>query len=381
MRVNMTTNNIRKPKYVMIIEYIKEKIRNGEFNSGDKIPSETELMPIFNVSRIVVVKSLNQLASEGLVNRIPGKGTFVKSENLPHDNINIPIGPVSDEFIKKQVALIIPIVIDNFSIMLTKHITEFAFQNNIICTIFYSHNNIEMEEELIKFVLHKKFDGIILYPSDQQTYNKELFKIVNSNFPVVLIDRDLVGLGISCVQSDNENAAQKATSYLLDLGHTKIAICSKSMMPTSSVSDRIDGFILEMRNHNVLIDPTLILTGLSDEDMYRKLNDIVKNKLATAILCISYSVFEEVIDIIKINGFEWPSDFSIITFDGINTCRYCNLKPTYILQDIQGVAENAVSLIKEIIDTKISKTTKIKLASTLIEGESTAPLRKSNLVE
>jgi len=73
-------NNI--PQYVKIKNYIKENIKQGKINPGEKIPSEKELGDIFNVSRITATTAIRDLVNEGLVYRIQGKGTFVTEKNF-----------------------------------------------------------------------------------------------------------------------------------------------------------------------------------------------------------------------------------------------------------------------------------------------------------
>ena len=66
------------PKYVQIQNYILQKIESGEYAAGDKIPSETELARRFDVSRLTVNTAVKELANSGIVERVQGKGTFVR---------------------------------------------------------------------------------------------------------------------------------------------------------------------------------------------------------------------------------------------------------------------------------------------------------------
>ena len=75
------------PKYVQIQNYILQKIESGEYTAGDKIPSEIELARQFDVSRLTVNTAVKELANSGIVERVQGKGTFVRfehSNNKPH---------------------------------------------------------------------------------------------------------------------------------------------------------------------------------------------------------------------------------------------------------------------------------------------------------
>lgn len=56
---------------------IRSKIQSGEWTVGQQIPSEREMVNIFNVSRATVRQGIENLVKEGILYRAQGKGTFV----------------------------------------------------------------------------------------------------------------------------------------------------------------------------------------------------------------------------------------------------------------------------------------------------------------
>lgn len=56
---------------------IRGKIQSGEWASGERIPSEREMMAIFNISRATVRQGIENLVKEGILQRAQGKGTYV----------------------------------------------------------------------------------------------------------------------------------------------------------------------------------------------------------------------------------------------------------------------------------------------------------------
>jgi GntR family transcriptional regulator len=65
------------PLYSRIKEVLRERILDGTYPVHSKLPSESELMKTFEVSRITVRQALRDLHKEGLTFSIQGKGTFV----------------------------------------------------------------------------------------------------------------------------------------------------------------------------------------------------------------------------------------------------------------------------------------------------------------
>lgn len=65
--------------YDQVKHGIMEMITSGKITPGKKLPNEKELCETFNTSRITIRRALKELASEGAIEIIHGKGTFVKS--------------------------------------------------------------------------------------------------------------------------------------------------------------------------------------------------------------------------------------------------------------------------------------------------------------
>ncbi len=66
------------PKYQQLAELIRERIARGEFAPGDRLPSESELGSAYQISRVTTRQALADLERDGLLDRVPGKGTFVR---------------------------------------------------------------------------------------------------------------------------------------------------------------------------------------------------------------------------------------------------------------------------------------------------------------
>ena len=61
----------------LLSEEFETKIRQGLLNEGDKLPTESELVRSYDVSRTVVREALSKLQASGLVETRHGIGTFV----------------------------------------------------------------------------------------------------------------------------------------------------------------------------------------------------------------------------------------------------------------------------------------------------------------
>lgn len=66
------------PIYLQISEDLKSQILSGKYQNGDRLPSENELVEQYKVTRTTIQRSLSELSNEGIIERIHGKGTYVR---------------------------------------------------------------------------------------------------------------------------------------------------------------------------------------------------------------------------------------------------------------------------------------------------------------
>ena len=78
----MIDKNSPLPLYHQIKQDIKDKINAKRFEVGSSIPSEVDLIAKYGVSRITVRLAIEELEKEGYVQKIQGKGTFVKRHKI-----------------------------------------------------------------------------------------------------------------------------------------------------------------------------------------------------------------------------------------------------------------------------------------------------------
>jgi GntR family transcriptional regulator len=70
------------PLYIQIMQRLRSQIEGGIWAPGFLLPGEAEMCKTYNVSRIVIRQALGELANQGLIVRLRGKGTFVKETKI-----------------------------------------------------------------------------------------------------------------------------------------------------------------------------------------------------------------------------------------------------------------------------------------------------------
>lgn len=407
--------NERKPLYMQIQQHFKDLILNGELRENDKIPSEKELMEQFAVSRITVANALMQLAKEGWIYRIPGKGSFVgegigellareaRAEQEPEPLQPVaeaagppreagahagsgrklqpmtPPSPAAQE--SKAIGLVIPLLVDYFSIRLLEGINSVIERSPYHLQIVLTYNSIDREKAAIRDLIRNGAEGLIIFPSDAELYNEEILSLKLQGFPFVLIDRYLPGVATNVARSDGLIGGELAVDYLWGLGHRDIAICSDSPLPTITVEDRINGYMEALKQKGALINPALILTDFAVDysgiDAAHPLYRFIKNRIATAYITLNGRLGLHIYSICKELGLSVPGNVSILTFDdpspGLHEWGYFS----HISQSEGEMGKAAADILLQLLadgGMKNQEYTKVILQPRLIESQSAGPL-------
>lgn len=65
------------PMHTQIREIIRRRVLDGTYAPHSQMPSESQMMEAFSVSRITIRQALGDLQKEGLIFKVAGKGSFV----------------------------------------------------------------------------------------------------------------------------------------------------------------------------------------------------------------------------------------------------------------------------------------------------------------
>ena len=72
-----------KPVYLQLADQIRYAAASGGLRPGDPLPSIRPLAEELRVNRNTIAKAYAELESQGVIETIPGKGSFLKENNSP----------------------------------------------------------------------------------------------------------------------------------------------------------------------------------------------------------------------------------------------------------------------------------------------------------
>ncbi|MBM3700677.1 MAG: LacI family transcriptional regulator [Actinobacteria bacterium] len=123
----------------------------------------------------------------------------------------------------KTIGLIIGDITNPFYPEIVKSIEEIANNNHFNIILCNSDYKAEKEIEHLKMLIYKRVDGILLMPAGKK--NKSIMYLKDNNMPFTLMDTTpSEKYDTNCVFIDQEYGAYIATLFLIENGHSKIAL-------------------------------------------------------------------------------------------------------------------------------------------------------------
>lgn len=164
-------------KHVAIADALSRRISSGQLVPGAQLPTESDLMGSFGVSRLTVRRALQNLMQDGLVVGHQGKGTFVNNSRVALASNILFIHPGQSGISYPYTSLILD-GIRNFS-----QNTTISFRIEMIGMADIEKQSAS-DTTIEEFVTFGKCDGIIALP---YIHPEAIRRLLKKDIPVVLI--------------------------------------------------------------------------------------------------------------------------------------------------------------------------------------------------
>ena len=194
----------------------------------------------------------------------------------------------------------------------------------------------------------KRIDGMIL--STPRLDDKALMALENADIPTVMMG-SIAGSNLPFVDVDNTKASEKATTYLLQLGHRKIACISNAPPEYTASPDRVHGYKNALSNMNIPINENLITYADFDpESGYECMKSLLHSgESFTAAFIASDNVAIGAKSALRDANLRVPDDISLVGFDDIPWAQYSDPPLTTVQLPAESLAESACTLLLDLI--------------------------------
>ena len=351
---------MKKIMYEQIYKDIINDIKEGILKEQDILPSEKELAEKYNVSRITTGKALSMLTERGIVMRIRGKGSFIckgAGKIISGEEKNISGNADMQPRIQKDMIGVIMDAFDlDFGTHLLKGIERECSRNDWGMMLKCTYGSAEMENKAIQEMLDCGCKGILLMTVQGEMYNEMILKLVLDKVPVVLLDREMKGLGIPCVKTDNYKATWELTETLINRGHRNICFVTHMYETTPTIAERSDAFrdcmlhdircsgsVRVLKNYQA--NPEQPIEAFDDYDL-SEVEAVVLEEDCTAFISAEYKLGMMLQQACEKQGISRK----ICVFDDLYKVYNKGKYFTHVKQDEYQMGTSAVKMIKQIID-------------------------------
>lgn len=338
-----------RPLYQQLADLLKSKIVGGEYPAGSKLDSEPEIAEQYNVARGTVRQALDLLVSEGLLDRVQGKGTFIGSTITP-ECVN-------------QVGVIVPYLNDNLTVGILQGIESVLRSNKYSLIYSSSEGDLDLEKEQVIRLQNEKVCGLIIMPLSTSNEAAVISQVLSTEVQIVVVDRTIPGWVTNGVFVDNYGGAKMVVSHLLEQGYRKIA-CITETGYISAVVDRVRGYEEAMRQAGLIPLAAIPLKWMdahwdgnppvfSEGPMEPVQQFICSSKEPAALFCINDFIAIGVMKFLLERKFRIPQDVAFAGFDDIPLAQYLPSPLTTINQPRIDIGKEAAQLIIDLIHKKV----------------------------
>ena len=298
-----------QPRYLQIVQQLRDRIQNGEYPPNTRIPTENELSVSMGVSRPTVRQALNLLEQEGRLTRVKGSGTYVS------------YAPEKDKEERPRIGLILSYFSDYLFPQVYEGIESVLREEGYEISVSVTRNRLNDEAMYLKGMLGRNVSGLIIEGtrSSFPNPNLRLYKeIRRRNIPTLFIHNHYQNETFDSVEMSDARAGYELTRILIQNGHTRIGGIFK--YDDWQGIERYRGFIECLSDFGIDFQEDWI-RWYSTRDMEEKLSKkglqrmYRRTKDCTAMILYNDEVAGSYMDFLKDRGLRVPEDISLVSFD------------------------------------------------------------------
>ena len=261
-------------KHELIRQTLTEAIASGQYEAGQRLPTESELVKRFGASRPTVNRALRELQLSGVIERRAGSGSYVRADAVARGCL---FGLLIPELGRTEIFE--PLC---RGMAEAQHGSHHAL---LWGSSLGDSSNIEDQvSQACRHLVAKKVSGVFFAPleltSEKDTINRRIADVFDkAGIPIVLLDRDLVPYpersSYDLVGIDNRRAGYVITAHLLKCGCRRVVFIGRpGSAPT--VDARISGYREAILDAGTSVKPYICRVQPEDRDEVKRILDEIR---------------------------------------------------------------------------------------------------------
>ena len=346
----LTQSGKQRPKYMLLVDQLIQKVTRGEIRPGEALPSEHQLCETYQLARTTVRNAMQLLEEEGWITRMQGKGSFV-SMTPP-----LPTSKPLDIF-----AFVLPEVRTGFYPSLQRSFEQAAAltQNQVL--VCCTDNKVDMQGNTILQLIDKHVAGVALVPATvPATPAYQIRQLQQHGIPVVFCHREVEGVQAPLLSIPFREVGRLAGQTLLQQGHRSLALfsphrASSSIEYEAGLREALDSQGSPYPEPFIFHGPHSQLHPIDyEEELQSSLETMLKRPdPPTAIFATFDSLAELIYLLLGKMGYRVPEDISLLGFGGTVRHGAIHSRLSSITVDEVAIGQKAAELLTQMKQGKL----------------------------
>jgi DNA-binding LacI/PurR family transcriptional regulator len=271
------------------------------------------------------------------------------------------------------VGFVVPEISNPYFGAVTDYVVEAVERRGRLVLLCSTRSQAAKEASYIDLLASGAIDGMLYLGSFRS--NERLAAAIRGGLPVVVVDEPIAGLpDVHTVVMDDYAGGYQAASYLVALGHRRIAFIS-GPAELGSQQERRRGYEDALRKGGIDPDQQLSLAGQFTEQfgMSALPRLLGAGQPPTAAFVASDYIAVGMLSAAETHGVRVPGDLSVVGFDDMRFSQYVRPRLTTIRSPVERLAQVGVELLFERLAGSAAPARTEVLPVELIVRESAAP--------
>lgn len=335
----------RTSKYQLVMEWIRQRIDRGELHVGDRLETEAQLSSKFGFSRQTVRQALGELETQGVISRVQGSGSYVKSSSAE------PLPPLS-----RSVTILSSYADSYIFPPILQAMANVLQEAGYTTRILFTNNHRETEREILTDLLRSSSrDPVIAEPvtSALPNLNAPYYRqLLEREIPVIFFNTCYPDLEIPHVSLDDNAAGRMAAEHLISMGHRRIGCVMKN--DDGQGIRRYSGYQEALEAAGIGLDESVVCWVDSTTLKHSMIDSgwvLDRLKECTGAVCYNDEVAYKLTQLCQQNHIKVPEQLSLVSIDNSRLTELNQVSLTSVVHPMEKLGEktarNLLGMIRD----------------------------------